>query len=81
MRGFGFRVLPVVATAAGVLAASFPTTPPDDPRYAPDVCPPATDCAGPTGQWNLLSFNDHVPIEPATFTTLSSSQRISGPEH
>src|SRR5437899_536993 len=56
-----------LAIASGILLASralavFPTTPPNDPDYAPDTCPPATTCHGPTGQWNLLSFNDNVPF-------------------
>src|SRR5437016_5049018 len=55
------------AIASGILLAAralavFPTTPPNDPDYAPDTCPPATTCHGPTGQWNLLSFNDNVPF-------------------
>src|SRR5207245_8934633 len=49
------------ALLAARALAVFPTTAPNDPRYAADVCPPATTCHGPTGQWNLLSFNDNVP--------------------
>jgi len=57
-----FPTLAVVAVAAiWVLAASFPMMPPNDPDYAPDTCPPMSTCSGPTGQWNLLSFNDNVP--------------------
>src|SRR5436309_9193108 len=57
-----FPTLAVVALAAiWVLAASFPMMPPNDPDYAPDTCPPMSTCSGPTGQWNLLSFNDNVP--------------------
>src|SRR5712691_1503947 len=51
----------VVFAAIWVLAASFPMMPPNDPNYAPATCPPMTTCNGPTGQWNLLSFNDNVP--------------------
>ncbi|TMB58958.1 MAG: hypothetical protein E6J56_01335, partial [Deltaproteobacteria bacterium] len=50
------------ALLAARALAVFPTTAPNDPRYAADVCPPATTCHGPTGQWNLLSFNDNVPF-------------------
>ena len=50
-----------VIVAGGLALASFPTTPPNDPLYAPAMCPPATSCNGPTGQWNLLSTNDNVP--------------------
>src|SRR5206468_4380747 len=46
---------------ATVAIAAFPATPPNDPIYAPDTCPPMTTCNGPTGQWNLLSYNDNVP--------------------
>src|SRR5438876_1820250 len=57
-----FPTLAVVALAAiWVLAASFPMMPPNDPSYAPDTCPPMSTCNGPTGQWNLVSFNDNVP--------------------
>src|SRR5437016_6344748 len=52
----------VLALIAATLAlASFPAMAPDDPLYGPDTCPPASTCHGPTGQWNLLSFNDNVP--------------------
>ena len=54
-----FAVVALVAT--GLALASFPTTPPNDPLYAPATCPPMTTCNGPTGQWNLLSTNDNVP--------------------
>src|SRR5438445_11432 len=57
-----FVLFAVIALVAGSLAlASFPTTPPNDPLYAPATCPPSTSCNGPTGQWNLLSTNDGVP--------------------
>ena len=66
MRTFRTRHIAVTIALGGLLAARalavFPTTPPNDPRDAPDVCPPATTCNGPTGQWNLLSFNDNVPF-------------------
>src|SRR5437763_13236142 len=57
------RKLPLVVAAlavAGVALAVFPTTPPNDPLYAPATCQPMTTCNGPTGQWNLLSTNDNV---------------------
>ena len=41
--------------------AIFPATPPNDPLYPPDACPPMSTCAGPTGQWNLFSFAPDVP--------------------
>ncbi|TMA38134.1 MAG: hypothetical protein E6J79_07935 [Deltaproteobacteria bacterium] len=53
--------LALLAASARRTAASFPEMAPNDPRYAADICPPATDCFGPTGQWNLLGFNDDVP--------------------
>ena len=54
--------LAVVALAAlWVLAASFPMMPPNDPNYAPATCPPMSTCNGPTGQWNLFSFDAHFP--------------------
>src|SRR5438067_13935346 len=58
------RKLPLVVAAlavAGVALAVFPTTPPNDPLFAPATCPPSSSCNGPTGQWNLLSSNDNVP--------------------
>src|SRR2546422_290455 len=63
MAWLAFRVLALALLAAPVpgVAASFPQMAPNDPRYAADICPPATDCFGPTGQWNLLGFNDNVP--------------------
>src|ERR1051325_6004293 len=55
--------LTFLALVAATLAlAAFPMMAPDDPLYAPDTCPPATTCNGPTGQWNLLSTNDNVPF-------------------
>src|SRR5437667_6018678 len=54
-----FAVVALVVTSLAL--ASFPTTPPNDPFYAPATCPPMTTCNGPTGQWNLLSTNDNVP--------------------
>src|SRR2546428_2854329 len=54
-----FAVVALVVTSLAL--ASFPTTPPNDPLYAPATCPPMTTCNGPTGQWNLLSSNDNVP--------------------
>src|SRR5256712_9803914 len=54
-----FAVVALVVTSLAL--ASFPTTPPNDPLYAPATCPPMTTCNGPTGQWNLLSTTDNVP--------------------
>ena len=62
MRTTFLAVLALAAVSA--LAAGFPAMPPDDPRYAPDACPPASSCAGPTGQWNLFSFAPDVPPTP-----------------
>src|SRR5262249_43824106 len=46
------RLLLLVLLGAGLaVAATFPLMPPNDPGFAPQ----AGD--GPTGQWNLLSFN------------------------
>src|SRR5947199_6959643 len=47
--------------AASRALAAFPKQPPNDPLYAPAMCPPMSSCTGPTGQWNLLSYNDNVP--------------------
>ncbi len=47
--------------SASVVYAVFPATPPDDPLYAADACPPASTCGGPTGQWNLFSFAPDIP--------------------
>src|SRR5256884_2772291 len=57
--------LALLAASARRTAASFPEMAPNDPRYAADICPPANDCFGPTGQWNLLGFNDDVPTTSA----------------
>src|SRR3989442_1128992 len=64
-----FVLFAVIALVACTLPlASFPTTPPNDPLYPPDMCAPSqtcpcsgATCSGPTGQWNLLSTNDDVP--------------------
>ena len=42
-----FAVVALVVTSLAL--ASFPTTPPNDPLYAPATCPPMTTCNGPTG--------------------------------
>ena len=57
------RCLLAVAVAR-VAWAAFPDDPPDDPRYAPRTCPPATNCAPVSGQWNLLSYAPDVPPTP-----------------
>src|SRR3989442_4780210 len=55
-------LLSILLVLAAVTAlASFPSTPPNDPLFAPATCPPSSSCSGPTGQWNLLSYNDNVP--------------------
>ena len=55
-------LLSVLLVLVAVTAlAIFPSTPPNDPLFAPATCPPSSSCNGPTGQWNLLSYNDNVP--------------------
>jgi hypothetical protein len=49
----------VVGTLA--LAAGFPLTAPNDPKYAAATCPPSSSCGGPTGQWNLFGVDAHFP--------------------
>ena len=57
-------IVAVLCSGGGRAHAVFPATPPNDPLYAPDVCPPATTCGGPTGQWNLFSFAPDIPPTP-----------------
>jgi subtilisin family serine protease len=42
----------------------FPSMPPNDPRFAPNVCPPAVSCTGVSGQWNLLGYAPDVLPAP-----------------
>jgi subtilisin family serine protease len=54
-------VCAALVLAARAAVAAFPATAPNDPLYPPDTCPPASTCAGPTGQWNLFSTDAHFP--------------------
>src|SRR5262245_30982570 len=54
--------------ASGVVAAiaeSFPSMPPDQPRFTP-ACPPRSDCKGVTCQWNLLDYSPVAGIPHAS---------------
>jgi hypothetical protein len=61
---FAFLLVAVLVGSAGALVPPFPVSAPDDPRFAPNGCPPAASCAGVSGQWNLLSYAPDVPPAP-----------------
>ena len=54
-------VLALTISPQAAAVGGFPSDPPNDPLYPPDQCPPEDTCGGPTGQWNLFSYDPHFP--------------------